>query len=48
MADWQRVTAAGADFELKTFEVGTMGNMIYIVRDPDTREGFVIDAGFEP
>ena len=48
MADWQRVTANGADFELKTFEVGTMGNMIYIVRDPDTKEGYVIDAGFEP
>ena len=25
-----------------------MGNMIYIVRDPDTKEGYVIDAGFEP
>ena len=48
MADWQRVTANGADFEVKDFEVGTMGNMIYIVRDPDTKEGFVIDAGFEP
>ncbi len=48
MADWQRVTANGADFELKTIEVGTMGNMVYIVRDPDTREGYVIDAGFEP
>jgi glyoxylase-like metal-dependent hydrolase (beta-lactamase superfamily II) len=48
MADWQRVTANGADFELKTFEVGTMGNMIYIVRDPDTKEGYVIDAGFDP
>jgi glyoxylase-like metal-dependent hydrolase (beta-lactamase superfamily II) len=48
MADWQRVKANGADFELKTIEVGTMGNMVYIVRDPDTREGFVIDAGFEP
>ena len=48
MADWQRVTAKGADFELKTFEVGTLGNMIYIVRDPDTKEGYVIDAGFEP
>jgi glyoxylase-like metal-dependent hydrolase (beta-lactamase superfamily II) len=48
MADWQRVTASGADFELKSFEVGSMGNMIYIVRDPDTKEGYVIDAGFEP
>jgi glyoxylase-like metal-dependent hydrolase (beta-lactamase superfamily II) len=48
MADWQRITAAGADFELNTLEVGTMGNMVYIVRDPDTKEGYVIDAGFEP
>ena len=48
MADWQRVTASGADFELTSLEVGTMGNMVYIVRDPDTREGYVIDAGFEP
>ncbi len=48
MADWQRIKAAGADFELKEFEVGHMGNMIYVVRDPDTKEGFVIDAGFEP
>ena len=42
------MTANGADFELKDFEVGTMGNMIYIVRDPETKEGYVIDAGFEP
>jgi glyoxylase-like metal-dependent hydrolase (beta-lactamase superfamily II) len=48
MADWQRVTANGADFEMKSFEVGSMGNMIYIVRDPDSKEGYVIDAGFEP
>ena len=48
MADWQRVKAAGADFEMKSFEVGELGNMIYIVRDPDTKEGYVIDAGFEP
>jgi glyoxylase-like metal-dependent hydrolase (beta-lactamase superfamily II) len=48
MADWQRVTASGADFEMTSLEVGSMGNMVYIVRDPDTREGYVIDAGFEP
>ena len=48
MADWQRITAAGADFEMKSFKVGDLGNMIYIVRDPDTKEGYVIDAGFEP
>ena len=48
MADWQRVTASGADFELTSLEVGSMGNMVYIVRDPDTREGYVIDAGFDP
>ena len=48
MADWQRVTANGADFELTSLEVGSMGNMIYIVRDPDTHEGYVIDAGWEP
>jgi len=48
MADWQRITAAGADFELKVVPVGTFGNVVYIVRDPDTREGYVIDAGWEP
>jgi glyoxylase-like metal-dependent hydrolase (beta-lactamase superfamily II) len=48
MADWQRITAAGADFELKTLDVGTFGNVVYLVRDPDTREGYVIDAGWEP
>jgi glyoxylase-like metal-dependent hydrolase (beta-lactamase superfamily II) len=48
MADWQRITAAGDDFELKILPVGTFGNVVYIVRDPDTREGFVIDAGWEP
>jgi len=48
MAAWRRITANGADFELKDFEVGSMGNMIYIVRDPDTKEGYVIDAGYEP
>lgn len=48
MAGWQRVTANGADFELKTLQVGTFENVVYIVRDPDTREGYVIDAGWEP
>lgn len=48
MADWQRITAAGADFELRAVPVGTFGNVVYIVRDPDTREGYVIDAGWEP
>jgi glyoxylase-like metal-dependent hydrolase (beta-lactamase superfamily II) len=48
MADWQRITAAGADFEFKSVQVGTFENVVYIVRDPDTREGYVIDAGWEP
>lgn len=48
MAGWQRVTANGADFELKTLQVGTFENVVYIVRDPDTKEGYVIDAGWEP
>jgi len=48
MTDWQRVTAAGADFELKIVPVGTFENVVYLVRDPDTREGYVIDAGWEP
>ena len=48
MADWQRITAAGADFELKALQVGTFENVVYIVRDPDTKEGYVIDAGWEP
>jgi len=48
MADWQRVTANGADFELKTLDVGTFGNVVYIVRDPGIKEGYVIDAGWEP
>jgi glyoxylase-like metal-dependent hydrolase (beta-lactamase superfamily II) len=48
MADWQRVTAAGADFELKIVPVGTFGNVVYLVRDPDSQEGYVIDAGWEP
>lgn len=48
MADWQRITAAGADFELKVVPVGTFENVVYIVRDPESREGYVIDAGWEP
>lgn len=48
MAEWQRVTAAGADFELKVLPVGTFENVVYIVRDPESREGYVIDAGWEP
>jgi hydroxyacylglutathione hydrolase len=48
MAEWQRITAAGADFEFKAVPVGTFENVVYIVRDPDTREGYVIDAGWEP
>ena len=48
MADWQRVTANGADFELQALQVGTFENVVYLVRDPDTREGYVIDAGWEP
>jgi glyoxylase-like metal-dependent hydrolase (beta-lactamase superfamily II) len=48
MANWQRITGNGADFELKSVDVGTFGNVVYIVRDPGTREGFVIDAGWEP
>jgi glyoxylase-like metal-dependent hydrolase (beta-lactamase superfamily II) len=48
MADWQRITGNGADFELKALQVGTFENVVYIVRDPDTREGYVIDAGWEP
>lgn len=48
MADWQRITAAGADFEFKAVQVGTFENVVYIVRDPDTLAGYVIDAGWEP
>ncbi len=48
MAEWQRVAADGAEFELQVLPVGTFGNMVYLVRDPETREGFVIDAGWEP
>jgi len=48
MADWQRVTAAGADFELKIVPVGTFENMVYLLRDPESKEGYVVDAGYEP
>ena len=48
MADWQRITGNGADFEFKALQVGTFENVVYLVRDPDTKEGFVIDAGWEP
>ena len=48
MAEWQRVTANGADFELRSLQVGTFENVVYLVRDPDTREGYIIDAGWEP
>ena len=33
MADWQRITAAGADFEFKAVDVGTFENVVYIVSD---------------
>jgi glyoxylase-like metal-dependent hydrolase (beta-lactamase superfamily II) len=48
VADWQRVQARGADVELCALQVGTFENVVYVVRDPDTREGYVIDAGWEP
>jgi glyoxylase-like metal-dependent hydrolase (beta-lactamase superfamily II) len=48
MAQWQRMKDGDADFELKAFSVGTFENMIYIVRDPITREGYIVDAGYEP
>ena len=48
MTDWQRVRAGDADFELRVVQVGTFENNVYLVRDPDTREGYVIDAGWEP
>ena len=48
MGDWKRVRAAGADFEVQALQVGTMENVVYLLRDPDTREGYVIDAGWEP
>ncbi len=48
MADWQRIRGGGADFELCVLPVGTFENVVYVVRDPDSREGYVIDAGWEP
>ncbi len=48
MAEWQRVRGGGAEFELCALPVGTFENVVYAVRDPDTREGYVIDAGWEP
>lgn len=48
MADWQRVQGGGAEFELRVLPVGTFENNVYLVRDPETREGYVIDAGWEP
>ncbi|MFN8523245.1 MAG: MBL fold metallo-hydrolase [Chloroflexota bacterium] len=48
MAEWQRITANGDDFELKVLPVGTFENVVYVVRDPTTREGYIIDAGWEP
>ena len=48
MSDWQRVRSGGAEFELRVLPVGTFENNVYLVRDPDTREGYVIDAGWEP
>ncbi len=48
MAQWQRVRGGGAEFELCALPVGTFENVVYAVRDPDTREGYVIDAGWEP
>jgi glyoxylase-like metal-dependent hydrolase (beta-lactamase superfamily II) len=48
VADWQRIQAGGADFELRVVPVGTFENNVYVVRDPETREGYVIDAGWEP
>ena len=48
MAEWQRIEDGGAAFELCVLPVGTFENVVYVVRDPETREGYVIDAGWEP
>ncbi len=48
MAEWQRVRGGGAELELCRLPVGTFENVVYVVRDPNTREGYVIDAGWEP
>ena len=48
MSEWQRVAGPDGDFELRVMPVGTFENVVYAVRDPQTREGYVIDAGWEP
>lgn len=48
MAEWQRIRGGGAEFELCVLPVGTFENVVYVVRDPESREGYVIDAGWEP
>ena len=48
MAEWQRVRGGDVDFELCVLPVGTFENVVYVVRDPETREGYVVDAGWEP
>ena len=48
MAEWQRVRGGDAEFELCVLPVGTFENVVYVVRDPESREGYVIDAGWEP
>ena len=48
MAAWQRVRGRDAEFELCVLPVGTFENVVYVVRDPGSREGYVIDAGWEP
>ncbi len=48
MAEWQRVRGGDVEFELLVLPVGTFENVVYVVRDPSTREGYVIDAGWEP
>jgi glyoxylase-like metal-dependent hydrolase (beta-lactamase superfamily II) len=48
MAEWQRIRGGGAEFELCVLPVGTFENVVYVVRDPATGEGYVIDAGWEP
>jgi glyoxylase-like metal-dependent hydrolase (beta-lactamase superfamily II) len=48
VSDWQRVQAGGAEFELRVLQVGNFENNVYVVRDPESREGYVIDAGWEP
>jgi glyoxylase-like metal-dependent hydrolase (beta-lactamase superfamily II) len=38
----------GDGLEVKKFEVGTHENNIYVLRDTNTNEAYVIDAGYEP